>query len=303
MELNITDHQSRDNSSLPRELLAVYVPINLFILVSNVLVLLTFIRLFRRGKLEVQHFYLFGLVGTDFMTLVINAVSAVLLAKGDLQLTKEHCDALGIASTSFVSITAFIHCSMCLDRIALVQLPLKYNTWKKDPRFRLGAIIVICCCYVIPITVNLICRYAFMIDTGGFNFEPDMSDCVAHDSNANNKRFGLIMLSVLLLIMLIQLISCITVIWRVVKFTQVTRSQILKAVRVQMTTIGLFYLCFIPGAIWVGWQVDNSTGKPPKGFTFFAVEMIALNSGLSFCIYYTMLPEFKKTLKVLFQCR
>ena len=129
----LTDNFSSGyNESLPKALLAVYVPVNLLILVTNVFVIVTFIKTWQHGKLEVQHVFLLGLVGSDLTTFVVFTVGTVMLASGDLPLAMEHCDALGVASTAMVSITVLIHCSMCLDRIMRVVKPIKHMIWKKE---------------------------------------------------------------------------------------------------------------------------------------------------------------------------
>ena len=169
----LTDNFSSGyNESLPKALLAVYVPVNLLILVTNVFVIVTFIKTWQHGKLEVQHVFLLGLVGSDLLTFVVFTFGAVMLAVGDLPLAMEHCDALGVASTATFTIAVMIHCSMCLDRLIRVVKPIEYMIWNKSLRIRLVAGLVVLSCYVILIMVSLICRYAFNVDISQFHFEP-----------------------------------------------------------------------------------------------------------------------------------
>ena len=296
----LTDNFSSGyNESLPKALLAVYVPVNLLILVTNVFVIVTFIKTWQHGKLEVQHVFLLGLVGSDLTTFVVFTVGAVMLASGDLPLAMEHCDALGVASTAMVSITVLIHCSMCLDRIMRVVKPIKHMIWKKSSRIRLVAGLVVLCCYVIPIMVSLICRYAFNVDISQFHFESDIPDCWKRDTS-NNYNYGWVMATCLIFALIVQVITAVIVIRAIMKLKGTNRKRLVKATRTVAVTVGCFYLCWIPSIVWLAWRVDDNLDDPPRGFTFFCAMMIALNSGLSFIIYYNMLPKFNETFKSLF---
>ena len=291
------------NESLPKALLAVYIPINVLILVTNILVILTFIRTYRNGKFLLQHIYLVGLIGSDLITLTINSIGAGMLADGDVPLTLEACDALGNASTSMVCITVLIHCLMCVDRMIRIFAPFKYMEWNRPnrpparrPRYiATGAVIA---CFILPVTVSLICRYAFMVDTYGSHFEPDIPDCWIHESGTND-NYGWILVTGLGAALMLQMVTGVIVIRAVKGLQGINRKRLWKATRTTAATVGLFYFCWIPGCVWVALRVDDSTENPPRWFTFLSVEMVALNSGLSFFIYYNMLPKFNATFRSL----
>ena len=86
-------------SALPAELATVCILLNVYILLTNVFVVLTFRRM---GALDPRHIYMLGLVGSDVLTLVINSIGAGIAINGELNVAQYQCDALGITSTSAV---------------------------------------------------------------------------------------------------------------------------------------------------------------------------------------------------------
>lgn len=293
MEINQTNLQPNINTTLPKELLAVYIPINILIIVSNVLVVVAFCKICRRGQLRLQHLFLIGLAGTDIAVFVLNTIGAVMLSHGNLQLNKQHCDALGITSTSLTAITTCIHCAMCLDRIARVRLPMNYKDWIMDRRCHCFIIVFIALgCYVTPVLVLLAVRYFGKVDM--WTFEPDIPDCTAPVNHANS-ILGLMSVILLSGLSLLQIITGVITMKTVVSLKS-TRSKVIKSFRTVCATILAFYICFVPGGIWVIWSTGFVSGYPPRWLKFVSVQMLALNSCLSFVIYYKLLPGFKSVL-------
>ena len=140
-------------SALPSELAAVCILLNIYILLTNVFVVLTFRRM---GTLNPRHIYMLGLVGSDILTLVINSIGAGIAINGELNVAQYQCDALGIASTSAVEITSTIHSVMCVDRWYSVAAPVKYRAFKTKKKSKRYVILILCLAFLLPVVVNVV---------------------------------------------------------------------------------------------------------------------------------------------------
>ena len=101
------------NVTFPSQLAAVNITLNTYILISNVLVIMT---LKRMGKLTIQHYYILGLVGSDLIVFVINTAAAVIEIKREVRISQALCAVLGISSAAACITTALIHTAMSVDR-------------------------------------------------------------------------------------------------------------------------------------------------------------------------------------------
>ena len=122
------------NVTVPSQLAAVNITLNAYILISNVLVIMT---LKRMGKLTIQHYYILGLVGSDLTIFVINTTGPVLGIKREVWISQALCAVLGISSAAACSTTALIHTAMSVDRWVSVQFPFKYRTFQNGAKSRL----------------------------------------------------------------------------------------------------------------------------------------------------------------------
>ena len=111
--------------ALPSYMAIVSIALNLFILLSNTIVLITF---GKYKKHKVQHYCMIALVGTDLTVLVQNTALAEILIKQEIRLTTQVCDILASLASCTVTMTAMIHVCMSIDRWISVFHPIKYRT-------------------------------------------------------------------------------------------------------------------------------------------------------------------------------
>ena len=99
--------------SLASQLAVLTLLVVLFILISNVVVILT---LSRKAKLTIQEHYILGLVGSDLIVSIMTLAVAVIELKHEVRLSPAFCDVWGISATVSANITAMLHTAMSIDR-------------------------------------------------------------------------------------------------------------------------------------------------------------------------------------------
>ena len=99
--------------ALPPYVAIVCVAMNIFILLSNTIVIVTF-RKFK--NLKVQHYYMLALVGTDLTVFIQNSALATILIKQDIRLTTPVCVILGSLAAFAANMTALVHTCLSIDR-------------------------------------------------------------------------------------------------------------------------------------------------------------------------------------------
>ena len=133
-------------ATLPSQLAAITIAINIFILISNTLVLLT---LRRMGRLTIQHYYILGLVGSDLIVFIITMAVAGIELKREVWISQSLCGLFGISSAAAANLTALIHTAMSIDRWVSVQFPFKYRTFQTEARSRYITVTIIICSFVV----------------------------------------------------------------------------------------------------------------------------------------------------------
>ena len=168
--------------------------------------------------------------------------------------------------------------------------------WKTGLRAKCIVILVVAVCFLLTLPPSLVSGLVFSVDLWLFNFEPDVTDCLDTESSSN-KYFVMFLLTWLVTVFLIEILTAALIIKTVVGLQGSDRARIVKSTCTVEVTVCLFYLCWIPAAVWMGTLFGKQTYDPPKWFTFIAVEMVAINSGLSFFIYYKTMPKFSSMFK------
>ena len=67
-----------------------------------------------------------------------------------------------------------------------------------------------------------------------------------------------------------------------------------------LTTLAVYYMCWLPMGVWTMWDFVSTThpAGSPDWLGYFAVQMMVLNSGMCFLIYYNTLTRFKMTFQL-----
>lgn len=287
MAQNNTTIWTRYSSELPRELAVVPVIQNVYILLSNVLVMLTF---WKMRKFSLRHLFMIGLVGSDIIMVVINSIGAGITINGSATVTDLQCNLLGIAATSVVEITTSIHSTMCIDRWYSVRSPLTYRTFKEKRSSRIIVKTVIVFCYLTPVAFNFLFLYSNLVS---FYFEPFIPNCVV--GPANNGITGLAVSAGLFVIvpLLIQASTNGHILYKISKLRGTTKKRLFKSIRTVLVTVLASYVCWLPTSIWLLWIIVN--GETLNGwYSFVSVQLLVANSGMSFPIYVLTLQNFRK---------
>ena len=274
--------------TLPEELAAVCVAADVFILLSNIMVLLTFNRL---GKLTIQHYLMLGLVGSDLTMLIGNAMLTIFVFMREVWLTDIGCFLVGCLTVTAAMITASIHICLSIDRWVTVAYPYAYREYSMNQKSKRMALVVILLIHVFPGPALFL---TWWFDQLKFYFDPLVAYCLA-DFGAKGGA-GLILSSAVSIVFpcFIEVPAYTYIIWRISKMKGTNRCHIVKAVRTVLVTLGVYYICWLPMGIWVVWDIVSPDLHPPSWFPFFTIQMLVINSGMSCIVYYFTLPKFKE---------
>ena len=265
---------------------AISIFINILVLVSNALAVLTFHKM---GKLQIQHYLMLGLVGSDMCILVQNTIIVVFLLMGNVWISETLCFVLGSASVSAATITSLVHSAMALDRWISINHPLAYSKFQDSAKSSKAIICMLCVIYVLPCS-TLILTWQF--GQISFYFDTYVSYCIA---DVGTKGFwGLLVAAIFSIAIpgITQSFTNISILITIAKLSSVDRAQLIRSVKTVLTTLGVYYICWTPMGIWtvLDFVTEAST---PGWYGFFAVQMVVLNSMTCFFIYYKTMRRFR----------
>ena len=268
----------------------VCVAMNIFILISNTLVIVTF-RKFK--NLKVQHYYMLALVGTDLTVFIQNSALATILIKQDITLTTPVCVILGSLAAFAANMTAMVHTCLSIDRWISVVYPIKYRNFVNSRNSRKFTVVVLVAIQVGQGLQQFVVWYFRQIS---YYFDPYVPYCIADYGDKGGAGLIMALLMACVLPCLIELTLNAHIIHKIRRMRSTTRARTLKAVRTVFVTLGAYYLCWIPIGVRTVWDFISPHVNPPGWFNFLAVQVVILNSGMSGVIYYCTLPNFKETL-------
>lgn len=273
-------------TALPTHFTVVTLIITAFILLSNVFVILT---LRKMGKLSLQHYYMLGLVGSDTLMLMVVVSGAIIQLRGDAWFPAWLCDMFGIASTVVCQITSLVHTAMSVDRWVSVRFPVKYRVFQANRRSHLIIISVIFGLFVFPVILSIFFTYVELL---GFYWDLHLSVCLAEVGGQGIGGSMIISLFCVVVLFTIQLLANTYLLMRASKLVGANKTRMCKSIRTVITTLGVYYLCWIPTGIWPAWEMTTDS-HPPIYYTYFAAQFLITNSGMSFPIYVLTLPQFR----------
>ena len=260
--------------------------INIFIIVSNILVILVFSKM---RKLQLQHYFMLGLVCSDLMIFFQNSIIIAFLVMGKVWMNDALCFTLGSASISAASATSLIHSAMAMDRWISITFPFEYGIFKQKPRSKKFVIATIILIYIVPCALMFLTWQANQVK---FYFDVYVPYCIA---DVGDKGFWGLMLAAVLSIVIpciVQVFTNIRILTKIAKAHGIGRKQVVKAVKTVLTTLAVYYICWLPMGVWTLWDFVSVT-HPAGWYGYFAVQMMVLNSGMCFLIYYYTLKRFR----------
>lgn len=278
-------HWTRWNTTLPYELSAIPIAINMCILTNNILVLLTIKRM---QSLQIHHRLMLGLVFAELTTVIPTAVLSGIVINGSILLTATLCDVLGLLITMTFELTVCIHCLMCVEKLLSVVKPIRHRSftkWKKAG-WLVGCMVVGCLAFTL--LFNLVMLSLGVVE---FAFEPNIPQCALTNDNgapSYQSTVGIFILSP----MLLQVVTHGIIFHKISKMQATGRKRIKKAIRTLSLTVGLYYVCWMPVLILQVWRIAFGS-KPPQIFTFAGIQILMSHSGISGIIYYISLPDFR----------
>ena len=276
--------------ALPPYMAVVCLALNIFILLSNTVVLVTF-RKYKKPK--VQHYYMLALVGTDLTVFVQNSALATILIRQDIRLTTPVCVILGSLAAFAATVTAMVHTCLSIDRWISVVYPIKYRNFVNSRNSRRFTIAVLVAIHIGQGLQQFLVWYFRQIR---YYFDSYVPYCIADLGDKGGAGLIIALLMAIVLPCVIELTLNAHIIHKIRQMRSTTRVRTLKAVKTVLLTLGIYYLCWIPMGVWTVWDFISPHVHPPGWFNFLAVQVVALNSGISGVIYYYTLPNFKETL-------
>ena len=282
--------------ALPPEAAVVNIFVNIFVLVSNLLAVMTFRKL---EKLYIQHYFMLGLIGSDFGALIVNLVSTVMLLTQEIWLTETMCFLLSLLNVLARGTTAMLHTCLSIDRGMAVAFPITYRNINLNVPHKLTVIGII----VISLLPGFSIYLSWIFKQSGVYFDAYIPYCLDKAGELGGAGEVIAMFYTIIMPFLIEVPLNSYVIWRISTMQGSNRTRTLNVVKAVLVTLGAYYLCWLPCGVWFVWNIANPHVPISGWFRFFALQILSLNSGMGCIIYYFMLPKFKETLHLLLtQC-
>ena len=272
----------------PAGVAVVPLSISLFILVSNVMVVIGFKRM---RNLQIQHYYMIGLIVADMLTLAPFSVSVLGIFQGYVVLSARQCNGLGAVMVGSIETTACIHSVMCIDKCVSVAKPLRYRLFEKSKSSTLAIVLILILCFVLPTLMNVIFFAANLME---FDFEHYMVTCLVSPESLGFIISGLLFAFIPLTI---QFVTHVIMFRTVRKMRGRTRKNMIRAIRTVGLTVGTYFLCWMPTAVYLIWNI-LPVRAPAGWFSFMTGEILLANSGMSCVIYAVSLPNFRDGLTI-----
>ena len=133
-------------------------------------------------------------------------------------------------------------------------------------------------------------------DQISFYFDTYVPYCIA--DVGRNGIWGLLLAAVLSIAIpcVIQVFTSIRILIRMATMPSVNRKRVIKAAKTVLITLAVYYVCWLPMGIWTIRDFVSDT-HPAGWYGYFAIQMLVLNSGMGFLIYFKTFKRFRMRFK------
>ena len=279
-------------TAMPASASAICMAVDIFILLSNILVMLTFKKLHLLNKLRLQHYYMIGLIGTDLMVFGINAIVTVILLLGKIWITETVCFWLACLLRVQGYATSMLHIGLSIDRWTMVVFPVKYRNLVSSSRFHMLTKHSIWLIHIVSATILFI---IWNLNELSIYFDPHIPYFSLRSTRNNTWSFVPAMFVYYVLPLLIEIVLNVHVVWKITRLKGANRTRVLKAVRTTLVTVGVYYVCLLPALFYV--ILSATTTVDIGWFSFACGQIMFANSGMSCVIYYFTITDFQNSLQ------
>ena len=280
---------------LPREVGVIPLAVSLYILVNNILVLVTFRRM---RTLQIQHYFMIGLALADLQTLIPYSISTYVLIRGQVWLTPTLCNILGVEIIVTICTTTWLHSTMCIEKCLSILKPIQHRAFtvqREAKKYAKGLIIM---SFAVP---QALCFAYSFCDLIVISFRPYTGFC----SFETDLNFLLLVVSFFVVApIFVQIITHLLMLKVIRSLQGSNKSRTLLAIRTVGVTLGVYWMCWIPFVVDFVWTIIPNIDPSPDWMEFLTGTGVFLNSGMSCIIYNVCMPSFRKQFHDLFDtCR
>ena len=294
VDLKCTQHGvNDDNSTIWRQYHIkahkgyVAIPILLLglILVNNTLIVLTLKRV--KNKLFTDIF-MTGLAVADFAVSIPLSITVVTFINGVIVMSEFLCDIWALGVMGGIATTIWLHGAICIEKCVFITRPLQHRLFLQKEYSNRVAYGVIAVCMFFPSGYILALVYSGVLRHADF----DALLVVCHFDL--NMKFLLTVGNVFLTSSLIVQLVTYALILRQVSISAIQRKKrIFCAIKTVLRTLGAYYMCIGPAAVFMVWSAASDNAPPPE-IKFAAYYILLSNSCMNFFIYLSSMPRFRE---------
>ena len=272
-------------SHLPPALTIVPLSVLVFILVTNILILITFNRF---QHLHLQHYLVIGLCLADAFTLAPTAIMSWTIANGSINSSDTGCGFMGLLFSITIGSTTWMHSAMSIERLVSVTMPVRHRLVVAAYNPKKLASVAISICLLSPMLSNIVLFYAGILD---LNFHPYLPMCKVEKDLYFYCTIGILFVG---LPLTTQLITNAVVIRQISQLRGRIRARKFKAIRTVLLTLSIYYSCWLLGIVEAIWSVLPVSKRPPLWMEFVIYNILFSKGGMSYLIYMYSLKDFRR---------
>ena len=199
------------------------------------------------------------------------------------------CDFWALGVMGGISTTVWLHCAICIEKCVFITRPLQHRLFLQKEYSNRVAYGVIAVCMFFPSGYTFALVYSGVLRHADFDA---LSVVCLFDFNM---KFLLTVGNVFLTSSLIVQLVTYALILRQVSISAIQRKKrIFCAIKTVLRTLGAYYMCIGPAAVFMVWSAASDNAPPPE-FKFAAYYIILSNSCVNFFIYLSSMPRFRES--------